>query len=82
MYYYNYYYLFFFIFKFIISYPVVIFHGSLDYCSSKSMKTIERLTENNVGDYAKCIESSGKILSLLVPILNYLIRVENGLRVQ
>ena len=69
MYYYNYYYLFFFIFKFIIFYPVVIFHGCLDYCSSKSMKTIERLTENNVGDYAKCIESSGKIKDWTTSIL-------------
>ena len=51
-----------------ISLPVAIFHGIGDSCSSNGMKIITKLTQNNVEDYAKCIESAGGIKDLVTPM--------------
>ena len=48
--------------------PVAIFHGIGDNCKSNGMKIITKLTQNNVEDYAKCIESAGGIKDFFKPI--------------
>ena len=51
-----------------LSLPVAIFHGIGDSCKSNGMKIITKLTQNNVEDYAKCIESAGGIKDFFAPM--------------